>query len=376
LKIAHIITGLSTGGAEMMLLRLVKQQQAMGVEAVVFSLVSDGELKPRIQAEGIQVIDLGFPRGRINLSGFLCLVKNLRKCKPDLVLCWMYHANLIGGLAARLAGSAPVVWSIHNTTLNPKTSSKMTIRIMKFSALLSFLPAKIITCSESSRKIHEQVGYRRDKFVVIPNGFDTVLFHPNGNAGNQLKIELGIYTSKRLVGVIGRNDPQKDFPTFIQAATLIAQVNQNVEFILCGQGLSEDNTELMNLIKQAEIVDRFHLLGRRTEIELVYQALDILVSSSAYGEAFPMVIGEAMACGVPCVATDIGDTRFLIDDTGLVVPPKNPQTLASAVISLLSMADGEFQQKKALARKQILEHFSLPQIAEQYAEEFKKLIHS
>jgi glycosyltransferase involved in cell wall biosynthesis len=178
------------------------------------------------------------------------------------------------------------------------------------------------------------------------------------------------------VGVIGRNDPQKDFPTFIQAATLIAQVNQNVEFILCGQGLSEDNTELMNLIKQAEIVDRFHLLGRRTEIELVYQALDILVSSSAYGEAFPMVIGEAMACGVPCVATDIGDTRFLIDDTGLVVPPKNPQTLASAVISLLSMADGEFQQKKALARKQILEHFSLPQIAEQYAEEFKKLIHS
>jgi hypothetical protein len=167
LKIAHIITGLSTGGAEMMLLRLVKQQQAMGVEAVVFSLVSDGELKPRIQAEGIQVIDLGFPRGRINLSGFLCLVKNLRKCKPDLVLCWMYHANLIGGLAARLAGSAPVVWSIHNTTLNPKTSSKMTIRIMKFSALLSFLPAKIITCSESSRKIHEQVGYRRDKFGLI-----------------------------------------------------------------------------------------------------------------------------------------------------------------------------------------------------------------
>ncbi len=229
MKIAHIITGLSTGGAEMMLLRLVKQQQPMGVDAVVFSLISDGELKPQLQADGIEVIDLNFPRGRLNFSGFLRLSRKLRDLKPDLVLCWMYHANLIGGLAARLAGSAPVLWSIHNTTLDQRTSSKMTILIMKLGAVLSFLPAASISCSVLSRSLHEKMGYRRDKFKVIPNGFDTVLFHPVENAGNQFKNDMGIHHSKKLVGIISRYDPQKDFPTFIQAARLIAQVDQNVE---------------------------------------------------------------------------------------------------------------------------------------------------
>jgi len=374
LRIAHIITGLSTGGAEIMLLRLVKQQKAMDIDAVVFSLISDGELKPRIEAAGIPVIDLDFRRGRIQIYGFLRLVKNLCKWKPDLVLCWMYHANLIGGLAAQLAGSIPVLWSIHNTTLDSNKSSKMTIWIMKLGAVFSFLPAAIISCSEASRNIHEQIGYRRDKFVVIPNGFDTDLFHPDDNTGDQLKTELGMHRSKRVVGVIGRYDPQKDFPTFIQAAALIVQANPNVEFLLCGQGLSEDNDELINLLMQAVIVDKVHLLGLRIDIEQVYQALDILVSSSAYGEAFPMVIGEAMACGVPCVATDIGDVRFLIADSRVIVPPKDPQAIASAVIRLLSKSDDEIQHIKSQARKRIVEHFSLAQIAKQYADEFQKVI--
>ena len=375
MKIAHIITGLSTGGAEMMLLRLVKQQQAMGVDAVVFSLVSDGELKPRLQADGIEVIDLNFSRGRLNFSGFLRLCKKLHDLRPTLVLCWMYHANLIGSLAAKLTGSTPVLWSIHNTTLDSRTSSNMTIWIMKLGAVLSFLPAAIISCSEISRSIHEKIGYRRDKFVVIPNGFDTVLFHPDQKAGNQFKTELGIHRSTRVVGIIGRYDPQKDFPTFIEAARLMTQAIQNIEFILCGQGLSEDNAVLMNLLEQAGIVDKVHLLGRRTEIEPVYQALDILVSSSAYGEAFPMVIGEAMACGVPCVATDIGDAHILIDDTGLIVPPKNPQMLASAGIKMLTKSNDEFQQIRMQARERIIDRFSLPRIAEHYVEEFKKSIH-
>ena len=374
MKIAHVITGLSTGGAEMMLVRLVKQQHQQGIQAIVFSLVSDGELKSSLTLSGIEVIDLNFPRGWISVKGFFHLLTKLRDEKPDLVMCWMYHANLIGGLAARLTGLTPIVWSIHNSTLDFQKSSKLTIWIMKLGAVFSFLPAAIITCSDNSRTIHEQAGYRRDKFVVIPNGFDTTIFHPDPEAGDQLKKYLGISDSKKIVGFIGRYDPQKDLPTFIQTAKLVVQEDQNVEFILCGQGLAEENQELMKMIMQAAILDKVHLLGRKSEIEQVHQALDILVSSSAYGEAFSMVIGEAMACGVPCVATDIGDARFLIADTGTVVPPKNPQALASAVINLLSMSDEVMNQKKTQASKRIHDHFALPVIAEQYTQVFHKLI--
>jgi glycosyltransferase involved in cell wall biosynthesis len=374
MKVAHIITGLSTGGAEMMLYRLAKHHQTQGMQALVFSLVSNGELKALFQADGIRVIDLGFPRGRFSFSGFLQLIKELRAWKPDLAMCWMYHANVIGGLAAKIAGGSQVLWSIHHSTLHRKKSSRLTRLVMMTGGILSWLPAKIIFCSETARSLHLRVGYQDSRCVVIPNGFDTELFHPDPGAGVQFKLQHGIPPSKRLIGIIGRYDPQKDFNTFIKAAEMISQLEKNVNYLFCGQGLEPDNDELMGLINQAGIMGRVHLIGQSSKMAQVYQSLDLLVSSSAYGEAFPMVIGEAMACGVPCIATDLGDVRLLIGQTGLIVPPENPLAIFHAVMEFLAMPSDEYLQRQNDARQRILNNFSLPKIASQYHDLFERVI--
>jgi glycosyltransferase involved in cell wall biosynthesis len=372
MRVVHIITGLSTGGAEMMLYQLVKQQKQQGIQGIVFSLVSNGDLKPFIQAEGIEVIDLNFPRGKFSPGGFCSLIQGIRAWNPDVVMCWMYHANLIGGLAAKVAGRYPVLWGIHNSTLDAKNSSRMTRMIMRLGGVMSGLAAKIIYCSESARILHQQFHYQKEKGIVIPNGFDISAFKPDTQHRQQFRQTLGIAETQRIIAIIGRYNPQKDFPTFIQAAGLVAKQVPEVGFLFCGQELDVHNEELMNLIKRAGIIDAVYLLGRRQDMPNIQQSIDVLVSSSAYGEAFPMVIGEAMACAVPCVASDVGDARYLIGDTGLVVPPKDAQVLADAIMQMLALPDDQMQKMKQKARQRIVENYSIAHIAERYMQVFEQ----
>ena len=374
MKIAHIITGLGGGGAEMMLSRLVLQHQMDGLQSRVFSLVSDGMLKPKIEASGIEVVDLDFPRGGFSLRGFTRLVKNLNYWKPDVVLCWMYHANLIGGLAAKLAGRTRVIWNIRNSTLDSKNSSRMTIAVMKAGAFLSFLPQKIISCSTVARDVHIKEGYRQNKFVIIPNGFDIHLFKPDIDTRIQFYNERKLPAGAVCIGFIGRYDPQKDFDTFFDAAAKIAKADDRVQFVLCGEHVDDQNEALLEAISQVGITSKVHLLGYQSEIQKIHQSLDVLVSSSAFGEAFPNVIAEAMACGTPCVATDVGDARSLIVDTGLVVPPRDPQALADAVLQLIALPRSAFQAKQQAARQRIVDHYSIEFIAEQYRVLFDQVI--
>jgi glycosyltransferase involved in cell wall biosynthesis len=243
---------------------------------------------------------------------------------------------------------------------------------MRLGGYLSFLPSQIISCSEVARDVHIAQHYRKEKFVVIPNGFDSELFRPDFSQREQFIIQLGLDPSAKLVGIIGRYDPQKDFPTFIQAAGIISASMNAVHFLLCGQDLDDNNAALQDLITQAGIQDKVHLLGRRSDIQKIHQSLDVLVSSSAYGEAFPNVVAEAMACGVPCVVTDVGDAGALVGETGLVVPPRNPQALADAVMRLLSLPEDQWKIKQHLARQRILDHYALPLIAQTYADVFEK----
>jgi glycosyltransferase involved in cell wall biosynthesis len=348
----------------MMLYSLVKQHQLESIESKVFSLVSDGEVKKLIQSIGIDVIDLDFPKSRINIFGFLKLIRELRKWKPDLIQCWMYHANLVGGIASIFAGKISVIWSLHHTNLDPKCNSWKTILVMKLSGYLSFIPKKIISCSEVAKNIHINFRYPEKKIIIIPNGIDTDIFHPSKNKTRNSPI---------VIGIVGRYDPQKDFPTFIEAAKILSQSSFNMKFQLCGSNLDENNEELCSLIHEAEIEDQIELLGQNSDMVSIYQGFDILVSSSAYGEAFPLVIGEAMACGVPCIATDLGDSKMIIDDSGYIVPTKDPQAIADAVIKMLSLSDAEWNQLKVMARRRI-ETYSIQWSSDQYLQLYYEII--
>jgi len=352
----------------MMLYKLLSRMDRAAFDTRVVSLVDIGPIGEKIQAMGLPVQALGMRRGSADPLAVLRLARWIRQDPPDIIQTWMYHADLVGGLAAKLAGRIPVAWGIRNSNLDPSSSSRMTIWTAKTCARLSRrLPARIVCCSEASRQVHAQLGYAADKMVVIPNGFDLALFKPDSAARWSVRQELNIPAESPLIGLVARFDPQKDHHNFVQAALIFHAVVPETHFLLCGDGITWDNPKLAGWIEAAGLFNCFHLLGRRDDIPHLVPALDIASTASHYGEGFPQVIGEAMACGVPCVVTDVGDSAIIVGETGIVVPAKDPQALADGWSHLLlELSREERLQLGLAARQRVIDTYSLETIVRQY----------
>ena len=374
IKIVFLITALNTGGAEIMLLRLLSFLDRSRFDPTVICLGKDGPVGEKIRALNIPVIALGINPDRPNPLAWFKLTRILHRVHPGLLQTWMYHSDLFGGLAGFFT-RVPVIWAIHNSTTDPQHTRKRTLFVVRLCALLSRqIPVKIISCSEKARQIHVEAGYAAQKFIIIPNGFDLGNFKPDLEAAGSLRLQLGIEPAALLIGMVARYDPQKDHANFIQAARIYHQASPQTHFVLCGEGLTWENVTLSAEIDAAGLRNHFHLLGRRDDMPSVFSALNVHALSSAYGEAFPNVLGEAMACGVPCVATDVGDSSFLIGDTGLVVPPKDPQALAEAWERLSRLSAEERLTLGERARLRIQQFFSIVQITRRYEDLYAQIV--
>ena len=373
LKIVHVITGLNTGGAEIMLWRLLGAMKNQNkITNIVVCMGYPGPLAERIRELDVPLYSLEMQPGKIAPVDILHLAQFLKREKPDLVQTWMYHADFVGGLAARLAGNFPTVWGIHNSSVEIGMIKKSTLLIIKLCAALSaWLPAKIISCSQYAQGIHIGAGYKAEKFIFIPNGFDTQAFQPRPSAHAALCNILDIPENIQIVGLVARFNPQKDIENFIKAAIIVMKSAPDVHFVLCGDDMTASNKELSDWITSGSMQDSMHLLGRRNDIPNIIAGFDIAALSSA-SEAFPLVLGEAMASGIPCVSTDVGDSAYLIGDTGQIVSPRNAQALATGIINLLSLSEN---QRKALgekARQRICDNFSLEKMAFTYSQLYER----
>ena len=374
-RIAFIITGLSTGGAEMMLLKLLEQLDRNRFSPQVISLTTLGEIGPRIAALGIPVEAIGMAPGLPDPLGFFRLVRRLRRIKPDVVHTWLYHADLLGGLAARLAGIPAIGWCIRNSNLDKDQTRLATRLVVRLCASLSSrVPAKILSCSEEARRIHVALGYAAEKMQVVPNGFDLARFKPDDAARSAVRAELGIADSTPLVGLIGRFDPQKNHAGFFAAANALQRRMPDAHFVLAGRGIEKDNAALMQSIDKAGVLVNTHLLGLRDDVPRLMAALDVLASSSSYGEAFPNVLGEAMACGVPCVVTDVGDSAYIVGDTGRVVAAGDMAAFAAALEDLLTLPLAEKAALGERARARVAEHFRIETVTRQYEDFYECLL--
>jgi len=278
----------------------------------------------------------------------------------------MYHADLLGGLAARLAGVRALGWCIRNGNLD-RNKTKLSTRLMVDACawLSHWLPDKILSCSEAARQIHVDYGYMADKFVVVPNGFDLGYFQQDFLARAAVLSELGVRMDTPLVGMIGRFDPQKNHAGFFNMAGLLHRRMPEIQFVLAGTRIDEANGDLMRMVEAAGVRQVTHLLGFRDDVYRLMTALDVLVSSS-YGEAFPNVLGEAMACGVPCAVTNVGDSTYIVGDTGHIVAPGDMVGLATAVESLLLLTMDERRALGMRARTRVAEHFEIGQVVKRY----------
>jgi glycosyltransferase involved in cell wall biosynthesis len=372
-KILHVITTLVQGGAEAVLFRLIVASTP-ALEHVVVSMSGDAYYVPKLRSAGIEVHTLNMPRGRLTLSGLLRLRRLIIDPRPDVVQTWMYHADLVGGLIARWAG-VPVVWGVRNSNLDTNTSSVSARIVARVCGLISgWLPDAIICCSAKAARIHQVIGYCAEKFAIIPNGVDITRFAPDAAVRMRTRMAWGIQPDQRLVGMVARWDPQKDHDTLLHALTHLTNRGVIFRFVLVGTGMSQDNAELCGIIDRLGLRDRMILAGPHEDIPAVMNAIDLHVLSSAYGEAFPSVVAEAMACGTPSVVTDVGDSAQIVGTTGWVVPPKDAEALAQGIQDALITLDASGREVLGqVTRTRVQERYGLKRMVDAYVALWKSV---
>jgi len=373
IKVMHVITTLGSAGAETMLSRVASGMDGTRFENEIVSLTGILDLAERMQAIGVRVRTLGMKPNAPNPLLVMRLARWIRESKPDVIHTWMYHANLVGALAARLAGDVPVVWGIHHSVLDPRIDKRRTMFVSRACAFLSRkIPTRIVCCSEASHRIHKNLGYPDEKLEVVPNGFDLEEIKPDPAARASVREELSIPPDALVIGIAARFHPYKDHHNFIRAAARLRKQMPEIHFLLCGRDITWQNAQLARWIEAAGIRDRCQLLGVRRDMSRLFAAMDI-ASTASVSEAFPVAIGEAMACETPCVVTDVGDSALIVGETGMVVAPRDPHGLAEAWRKLIQAGPEVRRRLGMAARRRVQQHFALPVIVERYQAIYTRL---
>lgn len=357
LKVLHLITSLERGGAQTMLVKLVQHCDRARIAPVVASLLDDGANVADLRAAGVPVFGLGMGRGGISPAALLRLVRLVRAERPQILQTWLYHADLLGLAVSCVMPRLPLLWNLRCSEMEDYPLRNRAVR--RVLAWASPWPAAVLVNSEAGRRYHAALGYRPRRWELVENGFDIEIFRPDAQRRAAWRQRLGVNDTQPLVGMVARVDPMKDHATFLAAAAALVAAGSPAAFLLVGAG-----TE--TLTDSPALAGRLHALGERGDVADLLPALDVMALPSAYGEGFPNAVGEAMACGVPCVASDVGDAAAIIGDTGAIVPPRDPRALASAIASLLSRGPAGLAQLGLAARQRILAHYSLSAVVAHY----------
>jgi len=335
MRIIHVINSLDDGGAEGALFRLVINNHES--ENIVVSLRDIGKYGPLLKKNKIEVHTLEMQNNFGFFKGAYKLFFLFKNSKPDVVQTWMPHSDLLGGIIGKFAGVKKIFWGIRHSNLDYIKKNKRTRYLIKINSFLSrFIPSGIVSCADTAEKYHRGIGFSSRNMTVIPNGFDFSYLKINNKFTKEFRSLNNIRNDVFLIGMVARYDPQKDHKNLLEALKII--LNQKVNFlcILVGKGLTIDNIEMLEQAKQMGVSENLLLFGQTENINYIMNVIDLHVLSSSYGEAFPNVIIESMACGTPCVATDVGDSRQMIGNLGWIVNPKNPNQMANAIIDAYS----------------------------------------
>lgn len=370
-RILHVITGLGTGGAEMMLVKLLGAMPSTVTSKVVV-LVGHGSLSEKVEHLGVEVEYLGIRRGRWpNLGAISRILAITKSFGPNVIQGWMYHGNIAAWfISCSACRRAKLIWNIRQTLYDVKLEKSMTRWLIRLSRRLSSRPIKIIYNSQLSAIQHEALGYPYLSRVLIPNGFDCNKFKTEPSVPASVRDELGLPPNVRLVIHVARYHPMKDHRTLLMAAKTVSQRFPTARFLLVGLGVTDENEDLKSLCYDLGVRNTVNLLGERFDLPRLMSAADLVVLSSAWGEGFPNVIGEAMACGKPCVVTDVGDSASVLGDCGCVVPPKDPHALADAIGRMLA-DDRLLQDLGAKARRRVQDLYSIEQVSKSYLDLYR-----
>ena len=364
MKIVHIITSLGDGGAEHTLFKICKYDTKN--EHTVISLRGPGKYSLPLRKMGIRVYFLNM--SFYSFFKFLILIKLLRFLKPDIVQTWLVHADFIGGIAAKLIGIKNIIWNIRYSNLEYKKTKLLTIFLIRLLSKLSyFIPKQIVIVSKKAKKIYEVEGYDKKKLKFIPNGYDLNLLKPKDIEKKKFKKKI----SKQLpiIGNVARYDPKKDHLNLIKALSLIRYKKIDFLCFFSGSEVNQNNLKITSEIKKLKLEKKIKLIGQNDNILQIMNGIDLYVQSSSYGEGFPNVVAESMACGTPCVVTDVGDASLIVGKSGWVVPPNDPNKLAKAIeIALKEIKTRKWNKRCKRARLRIKTNFDISKMIKSYNE--------
>ncbi|MHB8915504.1 MAG: glycosyltransferase family 4 protein [Thiobacillus sp.] len=359
IRLIHVITDLNIGGAELMLKRLIESHQGNpNYRHSVISLTLVGKVGTQLQEMGVEVRALEM-HSPFDIPRVLWqLARLIRTSHPDIVQTWMYHADLLGGLAARLSGNRHVIWGIRGSAIPQRGLSATQLVVTLCSWLSRFLPCIIVCCAKSAQVAHGEMGFDQSKLVVIPNGYELTRFNRSPALRQEARAAFGFSDDDVVIGIVGRFDPLKDYRNFVLAATMVASKVGRVKFLMVGRDIDSTNNVLKGWLDESEFAHNFVLAGERKDIPGCLACMDIFCLSSSK-EGFPNVVCEAMATKVPCVVTDAGDAAEIVSDTGIVVAPRDAAALAGALQAMINKGAAERSRLGELARFRIEKHYSI-----------------
>ena len=371
IKILFLTTGLNTGGAEMMLCKLLSRLDRKAFFPIVLSL------KPGILIKKIEGLDI--PVYQLQLKKFHSwknIIKVLRKIRPDIIQGWMYHGNLFSYfLKSLLFPQSVLLFSIRHTPSSDKKNKVLTRVVISLGAFFSKYTKGIIYASHQSNSYHKTIGYNSPQSITIPNGFDLELFQPRAERRKELRKLLFLEEEAFIIGCTARYHPIKGYDVFLEAVGILKKKGyEQVHFVCLGRNVDWNNSFFLLSEKKLGLSrDNLHLLGEKENIQNFIAGFDLFTLSS-YSEGFPNVLGEAMSCAVPCVATNAGDSSFIIGETGHVIPLGNSIELAKAWEYFIQMPAEKRITVGIQARKRIENNFTMESVAKKYQDTYKKLL--
>ncbi len=358
-RIIHIITSLGSGGAEHMLYKLLKYSDKDKYYHEVISLLDEGIYGKKIEKLGIRVHCLKLNKKNLVTS----LIKAISISRNfDLIDTWLYHADLFGFIIGKVLLRKKLIWNIRHSNLDKQANKSTTLKIVKMNSIISRFVDCITYNSNKALENHIKFGYKNKNSVVIPNGFELDKFKFKLESRIKIRKELGLRKEQKVIITVGRWDIQKDYYTLIKALSEVKKYNKDFKMIMCVTNLDYFNKELTRLIDEYELKDNIILLGRREDIPDLLSAADIYISSSL-GESFSNSIGEAMACELPCIVTDVGDSRVIIGDNGKVIEAKDYLSMSRALLTYIQ--DSNLTRNKK-ARIRVMDNYNIKNIVRRF----------
>ena len=362
IRVFFLIRTLYFGGAERQLVELVKGMDKTRFDITVATFYDGGQLRPELERiEGVKVLSL-CKKGRWDIFPFLWRLKRaVRAAQPQVMHGYMGMSNELTLMMGKIAG-AKVVWGLRVSNIDFSNYDWLSTWLFRIGAWCSRFADLIIVNSYAGEQHHIGQGYCGARMMVIPNGIDTERFRPDCEARQQMRYEWRVAQNERVIGLVGRLDPMKDHPSFLRAAALLTQKLHDVRFVCVGDGPSPYMRELRGLAEKLDLGARLIWASVRNDMAAVYNAFDLATSASSYGEGFSNAIGEAMACGVPCVVTDVGDSAIIVGNTGQIVPSHCPEALATAWTRLLDLPCEQRAALSKAARERLVREYNVQQL--------------